>query len=277
MQTWIRFLLGLPARPKDRRFLQRHFPEIFEEHFLELEQYNWDRVLWPIPDQFDSPGDFVRALIRWLDPDFQFRELPTGTAHPAGCPVEYCPLRDEPLEPEPGDDEKPQSEPTAWPLNLTMTGGQHRDSRRAFFSLVENHHKRKPVRTVTLTDPYIFSPTGEHGESGGYDNLLAYLKALGLDKESAFRLRLNPSPKRSSEKSVEILERTVTTAYPKSNVERFRGGLDFHDRLFLVHHTDNELRGIFGPSLNGLGGESIFVMGPIDDTNILNRLNDWIG
>lgn len=129
-----------------------------------------------------------------------------------------------------------------------------------------------PAREVILTDPYIYADEGEGGATGGYGSLVQYLKALNLTQDSEFILRLNPAPKRATTAAKTLLARTVKTAFPRVRLDTFSTGSRFHDRFYLVRDRDGSIAGLFGPSLNGLGTDSVVLMGALEHKRTLERL-----
>jgi hypothetical protein len=49
--------------------------------------------------------------------------------------------------------------------------------------------------------------------------------------------------------------------------------MTFHDRLYIVKNMKNKYKGVFGPSMNGLGSHDIVLMGELEDKTIGDLLN----
>lgn len=128
---------------------------------------------------------------------------------------------------------------------------------------------------VILTDPYLLLDTGEAGKPGGYEGAIAYLRALGLNPESEFRLKIPPSPKNASVQAAELFQRCISNAFPRATIDRFKNRCQFHDRFYLTRDAEGELKGVFGPSLNGLLASPVVIMGGIT-TDDLKCLAQWL-
>ncbi len=185
------------------------------------------------------------------------------------CPAPDCPLRAPTLA-------DPRTDAAVVLRLMTVGGGSdRRGPKREFLDLVRRVHKGSRVREVILTDPYIYSDAAEDDTTGGYANLVEYLRALNLVRDSEFVVRLNPGAKRASKGAKEILRRAIRDAFPRARVETFTGNSRFHDRFYLVHDAAGGFRGIFGPSLNGLDSNSVVLMGELEQTRTLERLRHF--
>ena len=194
---------------------------------------------------------------------------PGGSIVIGECPAPDCPLRAPALAGPPTD--------AAIVLRLMTVGGgsDRRAPIREFLDLVRRVHKGSRAREVILTDPYIYSDAGEDDRTGGYANLVEYLRALNLGEDSEFVVRLNPRAKRASQAVKEILKRAIRDAFPRARVETFTGNSHFHDRFYLVRDAAGGFTGIFGPSLNGLDSNSVVLMGELEQTKTLERLRHF--
>lgn len=262
MEWWIRFCLGLPARPQDVGELTLALPELFifgqdrcplDDHvLLPWWLYPADRVLK------------VRDLRDWV----RSAEIPNESAFvsPEYCPAKECPLR---------DTHHPAIVGDVAVLHLMVAGGVHKPPKQEFLNLVRKVHKGKIIREVILTDPYIYLDIGEEGDVGGYDAVIDYLGALGLDRDSQFKLKLNPSPKKATKKARKLLCRKLKSSFIKINISNFNQGNKFHDRFYLARDDSNRMAGVFGPSLNGLATKSIVLMGELEE-EALKRIDQLI-
>lgn len=55
----------------------------------------------------------------------------------------------------------------------------------------------------------------------------------------------------------------------------FASKLSFHDRFYIVEHADGAVRGVFGPSMNGLSDSDIALFGELEVPNALTTLSGW--
>lgn len=259
MAWWIRFYLGLPARPQDIEELRRWLPELFDPQFHLDEHLILPR--WPFPFVQDLT---VKDLCRWARSD----EVPgePAVASPEKCPAEECPLRRGPPLLQTGD---------IAIFHLMVAGGAHKPPKQEFLNLVRRVHKDQVINEVILTDAYIYLDLGEHGEGGGYSALVDYLDALGLSQHSRFQLKLNPSPKKATKNARRLLQRTVKEAFPKAGLGTFSPTHRFHDRFYLARDQSAVLTGIFGPSLNALTTKTIVLMGELEN-GALQRLGKLV-
>ena len=129
---------------------------------------------------------------------------------------------------------------------------------------------------MIVTGPYVFSGTGESGAHDGFENFVSYLEALPRPSPRVgFELLLPPNPKRGGS-SRDGWQRSVAERVPGVRFNSYSPRLNFHDRFYLAaHDREPGLRGVFGPSLNGLGADDIVLMGPIDDPAALNTFARW--
>lgn len=255
MTWWLRFCLGLPARREDLEEIRRSLPELFDarfdidEHFL----FPW----WPSPVVRELTVEDLRRWARAGDVPVQLQ------ASPEECPAEECPLRKGPC--------SDQARGDVAVVNLMVAGGAHKPPKDEFLGLVRRVHRDKLIREVILTDRYIYVDLSERGQPGGYAALIDYLHALGLTRDSAFELKLNPSQRKATSTARSVFERKVKTHFPNARLGTFRTGHRFHDRFYLARDKSGKLAGIFGPSLNGLAAKAIVLMGELE-SGALQRL-----
>jgi hypothetical protein len=272
MSWLIRYLFNLPARKKDYDEILEAFPEM-----LKKQEYS-ERERSEISGHFhfrDSYGridfrgnriDFA-DLINWVEKgqdNIDQQEITSSSE--TNCPRSDCPL-------------KPSTAPVEIDLrqNLTMAGGIGRKcSKDSFLNLVKHVHKgSQGVKEVIITDPYIYSDISEQGNHGGLDNFIEYLSALKLDKNSIFTITTTPSPKKFDEKSRDIFKKVVSENFNNARLLTYNSNYNFHDRLYLVRDNTSQLKGLFGPSLNGLNTNSIVLMGELDIDKDLHILKNW--
>jgi hypothetical protein len=141
-----------------------------------------------------------------------------------------------------------------------------------FLDLVRKCHKDKDsskISEVIVTDRYILKPANEDGVGGGYDNFVAYLDALGLDKETNCILKFSRG---DNSETCRILERLLKNHFPSISINSLNSKLKFHARFYFVRYKNGQLEGLFGPSLNGLRAESVVLMGKLEN-DALKRLD----
>lgn len=301
MDWFIRFVLGLPARQIDVQRARESIPEVFGDPRSGVEQGD-DRVILVV---FDSPGlglsgQVLRARLReWLtsgEPAESIEVRAGGAGN--SCPLRHpnCPAHrpagsESQAAETPNDVEQaPDAEqPQLFELKL---GGGDAGGAKAFLDFVRNAEwKPDPdkIKEVILTDPYLHTSEGEEGGGSGFDNLVAFLEALGLRADSVFRLSMSPSMKTTQQPTLvdgrrvkdtrakarkvtgqdrvgkeSQLMRRLRNKFPSATVDYYQSTHRFHDRLFIVRDRRDRLGGCFGPSLNGLGGPSYYLLGNLD-------------
>ena len=269
MEWHIRFLLGFPARPTDAADVLRVLPE------LENNAWQPPRKLYYhgfLHDDLYTSTDFAVALRRWIA-DVKPERSSDGKAD---CPSPSCPLRSGPSAASTG----PELDIGGLFLKFTVVAGgpNAKLPREMFLDLVRKvHPSSDSPKEIILTDPYIYADVSEDGLEGGFRNLVDYLHALGIDSEDSFTLTTTPSPKRGTKTSRSNLQRLLKKTFKKVRYKDFSPTLVFHDRLYLVRHSSGSLRGLFGPSLNGLSSPMIVLMGELTDPQPLRRIRDWLG
>lgn len=260
MTWWLRFCLGLPARREDLEEIRRSLPELFDANF-DVDAnllFPW----WPSPVVRKLT---VEDLRRWA----RAGDLPwePAAASPEDCPAKECPLRKGPRS------AQGRGEPVL--LTFMVAGGAHKPPKEEFLDLVRRVHKDQLISEVILTDPYIYLDLSERGQPGGYASLIDYLHALRLTRDSAFALKLNPSPRKTTTTARQLLARKVKSAFTSAHLGTFPAGHRFHDRFYLTRNRSGRLAGIFGPSLNGLGVKTIVLMGELEN-GALQRLGGLV-
>jgi hypothetical protein len=258
MIWFYRFLFGLPCRPQDRLEIQNDFPEIIKD------PSTLKRLIYPtyLRVPFESYKNLEEEFNKWFNEELDFGD----SNRTNNCPIDNCPLKAN--HKITGDGEVV--------LHMMRIGGFSKPSKSSFFDLVRIVHKNtKPIRRVILTDPYIFMECFEDGTSGGLQNLFEYLRNLGLDKLSSCELHINPSPKRQTEDLTKRFKENLEMEFPNITIDRYKPKYVFHDRFYLVEDTAGDIKGVFGPSLNGLGSKAIVLFGELESSNTMTKMKDW--
>lgn len=269
MNWLIRFSLGLPARPIDAKEVRELLPELQDCNWRPSKRY----LMVGFNYDFYSPDHFIKTLRLWIE---DIEEAQETFINPMHCPEQNCPLN---LYRE-GDLSASSNEELNFYLRYQVAAGgpNSKPPRDAFFDLVKKvHAKADQPSEVILTDPYIYSDVSEDGLDGGFNNLVGYLKTLKIEQSDAFTLTTTPSPKRSGEISKLNLQRMLKKEFSNVTFKDFSPKLAFHDRLYIVRDNSGKLRGLFGPSLNGLSSSAIVLMGEITDPKPMQRIKSWLG
>ena len=253
----VRFYLGLPARPEDVEEIRRSVPEL-----LSPDTKLSAKAIIPFWPHLMLDESTLSEFRRWVGRS-------DSIVKPSFLWAEQCPAGDCPLRTRAAGADKPSDDGVA--LFLTVAGA-HKPPKDEFLDLIRRVHKGGGVREVILSDPYIYMDVGEDADPGGYSNLVDYLRALGLTKESQFTLKLNPSPMKATKRAQKLLEREFRKTFPRAVIGRFKSGYRFHDRFYLVRDYSGRLSGVFGPSLNGLHSQAVVLMGELEKTKTLERL-----
>lgn len=150
---------------------------------------------------------------------------------------------------------------------LAVGGGPAGSAGKRFLDLTRKATKGCQgidVRQVIVTDPYLRTSFDENGDDGdGFEWFSRFLgDGLGIAPEQSFELFLNPG---MGGVAFDLLRSRITAVFSKASIKRFvvhEGRI--HDRFYLVRGKDAVLRGVFGPSMNGLSGRGVFLMGDLD-------------
>lgn len=262
MVWWVRFCLGLPARPEDVEEMRNSLPELLSPD-IKLSQ----KAVIPIWPYLLLDESKLGDLRRWAgSSELIVKEKPSSLQD---CPASDCPLR-------PWTASTDKRSDGSVVLKVMIAGGASKPPKDEFLDLVRRVHKGQSIREVILSDPFIYLDVGEDYDAGGYNNLVDYLRALNLEKNSEFILKLNPSPKKATRRAQELFRREITKAFPKAVISTFKSGLRIHDRFYLVRDNSGILSGVFGPSLNGLGSQTVVLMGELERTKTLERLDSIV-
>ncbi len=252
---WLyRFIWGLPARETDKQEILANFPELLENP----DRLNDDIFLeyFVLQRHFKTSEEFKKWIAELRS------EKTQGNCLLSDCPVKRASgiqsLEDE------------QSI-----LQLMRVGGYTKKPKQSFFDLVKTIHGQAEIKKVILTDPYILIDTSEDGETGGLENLIEYLQTLGLTRTNSFILEISPSPKMYSETRYEIFEKYLKTEFPNISINRYKPKFIFHDRFYLVEDSSGNLKGVFGPSLNGLSSKAIVLYGELEVKGAMDKIGKW--
>lgn len=289
-----RFELGLPARDVDVIAMREALPELLDRGWAPESAHSpWPAFHVLLASRALRMGldEWVEALRHWTSA--REPKLPERLGQSvAACPLRHpdCPLQKDvgtAAEPPESPREPQEEDPDATcddaePLEqifrfLTVGGGPAGAAGNRFLDLLRKSTKGckgEDVRQLIVTDPYLHTSFDETGADGdGFAWFQRLLEdGLAIDREHAFELFLNPA----LGNSLDLLRRRIAADYPKATIKSFsvHGGR-VHDRFYLVRGASEELKGVFGPSLNGLSGAGVFLMGDLD-SEVLERLNDII-
>lgn len=267
MDWLVRFSLGLPARSEDVKAVSELLPELARGEV----DINHRLIFWPSYRPFISTEEFIALLKEWIHEVEEYERVAYG--HESRW-IDECPLRTRGMD---GAAVGAPSEPQVFRLLVAAGGPNAKASRESFFDLVRRTHpEADPPREVILTDPYVYTDVSEDGLVGGFKNLLLYLQTLGLTAEDKFTLTTTPSPKRGGVTAKRNLQRLLRKEFPQIDFKDFSPRLNFHDRFYVVRHRSGGLRGVFGPSLNGLSSDAIVIMGDIDGSQPLKKIYQWL-
>lgn len=159
---------------------------------------------------------------------------------------------------------------------MAAGGPNAKPPRDSFLNLVKRTHpENDPPQEVILTDPYIYSDISEDGQEGGFSNLVAYLEVLGISDDDTFTLLMTPSPKRGTVTARKNLHRYLKKKFKNIKLKNYSPQLKFHDRFYVVRHRSGKIKGVFGPSINGLTSDAIVLMGDINELQPLKKLESW--
>jgi hypothetical protein len=266
MDWFIRFSLGFPARPEDVFALKQALPELYSNE----SQVRHKRLTWLLELSFMSNHELIEALREWSsEVDDSIESL---SKHNLECRAVNCPVRKGSLS------KYNDGEPFIAEALVASGGPNAKPPKDSFLNLVKQVHPQNDIpNEVIITDPYIYSDVSEDGMEGGYSNLVSYLNALGLQDDDSFTLRMTPSPKRGTITSRRILQRHLKNEFKNIKFVDYSPKLKFHDRFYVVRHRSGTIKGIFGPSLNGLSSDAIVLMGDIEGIQPLKKLETWFG
>ena len=280
MVWFIRFILGFPPRKEDIQEIQRTIPELLSNEYSNRDLDNIFHLYLRLHGKgkmfIDGDLNFTAKKLReWLA-DAKLSEKKEGSVNnksPAasGCVGGKCLFANEELEEEEeSDDETPRI------LELMTVGGglNRKEPLKCFLDLITKVHSPIKVspKSIFITDPYLYVDVSQNGTSGGLKNFKSYLQTLKLTKESEFNLFTTNNPKMGS---FSTFEKLIKKNYPKSKIERFKTKNIFHDRFYIVDYGKEGIKGVFGPSINGLTDSDIVLMGEIEPSSIKFLMNGF--
>lgn len=272
----LRFRLDLPCRREDLQDIRRVLPELFDDR---LEQFPLHERQIFFPYYFDF--DDWKELKKWTqEPNHSEGEAvaPVSSEH---CPLDLCPLKTRDITANrQGASSRCGQEDESTILQLMTLGGRigaweasekrsreqkmandHLDSMSDFQKLLRKVHpsdEGKNIRSVILTDPYLHMQFDNAEEY-----FLKYLSAIGLPKIANAVVKISPRIKKTSAGFIKI-EKALKSRFPNAVLTHHAPKRRFHDRFFLVHYENGQARGVFGPSLNSLAANDIYLMGELE-------------
>lgn len=251
---WLyRFILNLPFREIDKQEILKNFPELLKSP-EKIDIFFYNHILLNMHNK--NYEDFKK----WISES-------SCENNTLNCYYYDCPYYDaEKIE----LDQYKNSL-----LHLMKIGGNSKVPKKSFYDLVKKVHKKSDIKRVILTDPYILEDVSENGDTGGYNNLKEYLQTLGLNKKSSFVLETNPSPMLHTKSKEKIFKNFIKKEFPEISFGHFKSKYKFHDRFYLVEDTSGLIKGVFGPSLNGLSTNTITLFGALEDKNTLDVMSKW--
>ncbi|MCU6409295.1 hypothetical protein [Enterobacter quasiroggenkampii] len=254
MEWFTRMLLDLPPRNKDIKELMDSAPELFSNESVEgIKVYHRTfrrHFYW---ESFELRED-IRYWLR------RHEVSETDLNQEMICDHPDCQRI------------KGRSGSNDYMQMMTVAGG--RDSNppaKSFFDLINaTKITNAEVQRVILTDPYIYSDIGQNGEGGGFNNLLKLLETLNIADSTEFNLQLTPQ---NDKEQISRFENSIKRKFPNCSVSNHNSRSTFHDRFILVQYVGGKSKGWYGPSLNGLNGDSIIIFGDLTDSNALAQLS----
>jgi hypothetical protein len=271
MEWILRLNLGLPARPADLDAIRRSVPEILDQEWKSgHEGREFVTVLLAVHHfVVDDPESFAARVRDWV----RGIEGAPSDSQPAPpridgeCPHPECPFK--PIS------EERSAEPLVTHLMRVGGGPDRKPPLEAFLDVVRTVHSgHGKILQVIVTDPYLLTDRSENGTPGGFENFLKYLDALRIETMGSVDLFITPGPKKPSANR-ERWEAAAKTRFPRLRIKPFSAQLHFHDRFYIAHHEHGVVRGVFGPSLNGLGDTDIALIGEIEFADALSTLSRW--
>lgn len=258
MIWFYRFLFGLPCRPQDRLEIQNNFPELINS------PSTLKKLIYPtyLRLPYDAYKNLDEEFIKWFSEQLDVE----GNSTINNCPIDNCPLKASYQITEEGE----------VILHMMRIGGFNKPPKSSFLDLVRTVHKNtNKIKRVILTDPYILMECFEDGTGDGLQNLIEYLRNLGLDSDSSFDLHINPSPKRQTEELTKKFKENLKQEFPSIRIGRYKPKYVFHDRFYLVEDISGNIKGVFGPSVNGLLSKSIVLFGELETNHTMTKMKDW--
>ena len=257
MEWFNRMVLGLPPRAKDLKELKESAPELFSNE----DSFPVTPIIYPFIHHFYWNTHEFRELVKiWVQ---SYKENAEERSEEGYCDHLYC-LR-----------KKVISDAEGYMQMMTVAGGKGRNPpAKSFFDLINKTKiKNTNVVRVILTDPFIYTDVGQTGEGGGFSNLLTLLENLNNSTQSTFELQLTPQ---NNVEKKDRFESSIKQKFPNCTVSNHNNSSTFHDRFIFVQYANGEHRAWYGPSLNGLGSNSIIIFGDLIDNNAVTQLSKML-
>lgn len=271
--TWfLRFILGFSPRIEDVKQIKEDFPELFfskdTEKPLRLMLDLHIRIHGHKNIFIDGDVEtIIQQLKKWIkkaqDLDKNDDHLQKPDSRLSGCVGGRCIFSKEINDNESVKSEEPQI------LELMTVGGglERKAPLSSFLDLVKKVHSgvKSIPNAIYITDPYLYVDISEKGTAGGMNNLKSYLEILNITRDSKFTLFTTNKPKKGNFKS---FEKFFLTHFPNVNLKKFKTQNIFHDRFYIVDYGKEGIKGLFGPSLNGLSDKDIVLIGELEPNTI---------
>lgn len=241
MESLVRFFLGLPPREKDVREIQSVIPELQDLNQEKIRRRFRHLHFFLI----DYDEELMSELQRWVKSFEPERQVNIN--------IGDCPKKDCPLKSKGGHDLEPDDEVGYLKYLIAGGGPESKPPKDMFYDLVRKSKKKFDViKDVILTDPYLYLDVSEDGIRGGFNNLVGYLEAVGISKESSFTLKVNPSPKKATKKAKQSLHKLLQNKYPNISIGTYSPKCNFHDRFYIVRDSKGLLGGGIWPIIKRL-------------------------
>jgi len=275
MPAWLlRYSMGLPARKQDVDAMLRDIPELFGPsqngavgHMPAAAPPRprhwsvWNDLFHDWAWHLESPD----GLAAWASSREQSDGILDSHIRPTrpltDCPANQCPLKVSGSATF-GSESGTSSDPLLARL-MTMPSMGPARSTKSFMNLVSQVHKgQAPPTQIFVTDRYI-AVGAEEGAPPPTAEFKQYLTTLGVTKSSPLTVTLWNT---RFDGNISGWQTQVKAAFPHTSFVR-RRDTRFHDRFYLATPSSStDLRGVFGPSLNGLRGAPVFVMGELESS-----------
>ncbi len=254
--NWLcRYLLGLPARKQDIKELKTNFPELID-YLEKLRELHYPFIIHP---RKFTENDFKKWI---LASDELEKNNDTSLNE---CPFSNCPLKKQ------QDISNSQENDL---LELMTIGGHKKTPKASFFDMVKKVYQGiNNIKKVILTDPYLIIDVSADGNEGGFNSIVEYLEIIIDNAESNFELQISPTLK--NDKNINNFKRLIKNKFTNVSFSYYKSKYNFHDRLLITIDSQNNYKGIFGPSFNGLNSNSIVLYGELETKNTMDRLKKW--
>lgn len=253
MEWFVRMMLNLPPRDKDIKELKEIAPELFsgEKKFINK---NYKIPIYPFYIDDYELREIIKIWLQNSEKDI------TDISRNKLCDYPYCLKKKD----NPDTDDCMQM--------MTIAGGKEQNlPAKSFFHLIDTTKiKGVEIKSVILTDPYIYTDIGQSGNSGGFTQLLKLLEHLNINCNDSFELQLTPQNDLNKRNN---FASQIKKTYPNCIVLEHKKNSIFHDRFIFVQYIGEKKKAWYGPSLNGLNSNSIIIFGDITDNIALEKLS----